>query len=201
MEIGTVCHKSVFYSSGWSWSLALVVLSKSEAFLWMQEREVYSCVLRRGGSEPWGESTPRHHNPQARCSTDSGHPSHSQTLQVRYSTGKMDWYASLALLLYTWQPVFRIRIHWVRIQPFRLNTELDPDPVFWWPKIWKIFSWKKIHIFLTKSCNLSLGLHKGRLIYRGSLQPSKENIQHFKTWPDWIWIQFGSGSETLLKTT
>ncbi len=29
---------------------------------------------------------------------------------------------------------------------------------------------------------LSLGLHKGRLSYRRSLQPSKENIQHFRTW-------------------
>ncbi len=31
--------------------------------------------------------------------------------------------------------------------------------------------------------NLSLGLHKGRTsCYRRSLQPSKENIQHFKIW-------------------
>ncbi len=29
---------------------------------------------------------------------------------------------------------------------------------------------------------LSLGLHKGRPSYRRSLQPSKEYIQHFKTW-------------------
>jgi hypothetical protein len=28
---------------------------------------------------------------------------------------------------------------------------------------------------------LSLGLHEGRPSYRRSLQPSKENIQHFKT--------------------
>jgi hypothetical protein len=28
----------------------------------------------------------------------------------------------------------------------------------------------------------SLGLHKGRPSYRRSLQPSKENIQHFKIW-------------------
>ncbi len=47
-----------------------------------------------------------------------------------------------------------------------------------------------------------LGLHKGRTSYRRSLQPSKENIQHFKTWefftffficgpflPSWIRIQ------------
>ena len=34
-----------------------------------------------------------------------------------------------------------------------------------------------------KNCNLLiLGLHKGHLSYRRSLQPSKENIQHFKTW-------------------
>ncbi len=62
---------------------------------------------------------------------------------------------------------------------------------------------------------LSLGLHKGRPSYRRSIQPSKENIQHFKTWnfftffylsgsgsgfririrwPDWILFQSGSGS-------
>ncbi len=109
-------------------------------------------------------------------------------------------------------PVFRIRFHWVsiRIHRFRLNT--DPDPVFLMTKNWKnvqlkiflIFFWSKITIFL------SIGLHKGRPSYRRNLQPSKENIQHFKTlssstffyfcesflsswirihWPDWIWIR------------
>ncbi len=34
-------------------------------------------------------------------------------------------------------------------------------------------NWKKLQLFL--------GLHKGRSSYRRSLQPSKENIQHFKT--------------------
>jgi hypothetical protein len=37
-----------------------------------------------------------------------------------------------------------------------------------------IFFLSKIAIYL------SLGLHKGRPSYRRSLQPSKENIQHFK---------------------
>ncbi len=59
-------------------------------------------------------------------------------------------------------PVFRIRVHWVRIriQHFRLNT--DPDPGFWWLDIEKIYSWKKNLIyFLIKSCNLLIfGLHK-----------------------------------------
>jgi hypothetical protein len=38
-----------------------------------------------------------------------------------------------------------------------------------------IFFGSKIAIYL------SLGLHKGRPSYMRSLQPSKENIQHFKT--------------------
>jgi hypothetical protein len=38
-----------------------------------------------------------------------------------------------------------------------------------------IFLWSKIAIYR------SLGLHKGGPSYRRSLQPSKENIQHFKT--------------------
>jgi hypothetical protein len=67
-------------------------------------------------------------------------------------------------------------------QNCRMNTDLDPG--FLWPKIEKnlrlniflLFFWSKIGIYL------SLGLHKGRPSFRRSLQPSKENIQHFKTW-------------------
>jgi hypothetical protein len=40
------------------------------------------------------------------------------------------------------------------------------------------YSWKKNFIFFDKKL---LGLYKGRPIYRRSLQPSKENIQHFTT--------------------
>ncbi len=43
-------------------------------------------------------------------------------------------------------------------------------------KFEKIYSWSKTTIYL------SLGLHKGRPSYKRSLQLSKENIQHFKTW-------------------
>ncbi len=83
--------------------------------------------------------------------------------------------------------------HW-----FNADPDTDPDPEFyliadpdsgsgsrvWWSKIEKnllleilfLFSRSKIAIYL------SLGLHKGRPSYRRSLQPSKENIQHFKRW-------------------
>ncbi len=45
--------------------------------------------------------------------------------------------------------VFWIRIHWVRIriQHFRLNTHLDPDPGFLWPKKLKKFISGKNLIF------------------------------------------------------
>ncbi len=86
------------------------------------------------------------------------------------------------------------------------------------------YSWKKITSFGSKTTSdLSLCLHKGRPSYRRSFQLSKESIQHFKTWnflifstfvghfcppgsgsgfriririhwPDWIRIQYGSGS-------
>ncbi len=70
-------------------------------------------------------------------------------------------------------------------------------------------NWKKItavklfYIFWIEiAIHLSLGLHKKRKSYR-SLQPSKENIQHFKTWKFfpffYIWWSFcppGSGSES-----
>ncbi len=82
-------------------------------------------------------------------------------------------------------------------------------------KIFLFFFWSKTAIYL------SLGLHKVCPSYRRSLQLTKEAIQHFKTWtfkiifyfcgsflpswirirnhwPDWIRIQSGSGSETLL---
>jgi hypothetical protein len=66
-------------------------------------------------------------------------------------------------LLSVSDPIHFIRI---RIRHCRLNT--DQDPGFWWPKMEKIY--------------LSLRLHKGCPSCRRSLQPSKENIQHFKTW-------------------
>ncbi len=50
-------------------------------------------------------------------------------------------------------------------------------------KLKKINSLKKFHIILIKlAIYLSLGLHKWRASNRRSLQPSKENMQHFKTW-------------------
>ncbi len=68
-------------------------------------------------------------------------------------------------------------------------SNADPDPVpdldlgFDDQKFNKITAGKNT-IFLIKNCNilfLSLGLYEGRPSYRRSLQPSKENIQHFKT--------------------
>jgi hypothetical protein len=71
----------------------------------------------------------------------------------------------------------------IRIQHLRLNT--DPDPIriqgFDYQELEKIYSWKKIIFFASKTTiYLSLGLQKGRSSYR-SLKLSKENIQHFKT--------------------
>ncbi len=49
----------------------------------------------------------------------------------------------------------------------------------------------KFDIFLIKNCNLLFpGLIKGRPSYRRSLQPSKENIQHFETWKFWTFFLF-----------
>ncbi len=90
-------------------------------------------------------------------------------------------------------------------------------------------NWKKCKAGKKFAIYLTLGLHKGRPSYRRSLQPSKDNIQHFKTWNFltcliflFLWVIFallepdpdsdlgsgsidpiesGSGSETLPKTT
>jgi hypothetical protein len=71
----------------------------------------------------------------------------------------------------------------ILIQYFLLLANLDPvpDPGFWWPKTRKKCR-KHLYFFKSKNCNLLiLGLHKGRPSYRRILQPSKENIHHFKT--------------------
>ncbi len=54
----------------------------------------------------------------------------------------------------------------------------------WMTKNWTKFTAEKNLYFFGKktAIYLSLGLHKGRTIYRRSLQPSEKNIQHFKTW-------------------
>jgi hypothetical protein len=48
---------------------------------------------------------------------------------------------------------------------------------------WKKFTAGKFFkfVFNKVAIYLSLGLHKEHPSYRRSLQPSKENIQHFKT--------------------
>jgi hypothetical protein len=70
---------------------------------------------------------------------------------------------------------------------FQVNPDpvpdLDPNSGFWWPKMTKKIKLKKIIFFKSKiAIYLSLGLHNGRPSYRRSLQPSKENSQHFKKW-------------------
>ncbi len=54
-------------------------------------------------------------------------------------------------------------------------TYKPPKPVYW-----KFVQ----NIFLIKNCNLPIlrPPNKGRPTYRRSLQPSEENIKHFKTW-------------------
>ncbi len=71
----------------------------------------------------------------------------------------------------------------------KLQVVQPPVPPLALPKM---YSWKRNFESKT-SYNLttvSLGLHKGRPSYRRSLQPSKENIQHFKTWNFLIFFYF-----------
>jgi hypothetical protein len=67
---------------------------------------------------------------------------------------------------------------------------------FWWPKIGKKITAEKkiknIHFLSNTTIYLSLGLHKGRLSYKRSLQLSNMNIQHFKTWNFFIFFFFVS---------
>ncbi len=92
------------------------------------------------------------------------------------------------------KPGLRIRIHLIRIRHFRLNT--DPDPIriqrFDDKKLDKIYRWKKKFFWINDygTIYLSLGLHKGRPIYRRSLQVSKESNLHFKIWNFFIFFYF-----------
>ncbi len=81
----------------------------------------------------------------------------------------------------------RIRIQhffylWIRIQvPMRIQIQIQG---FEDQTLEKIYSWNFLYTFFWSktAIYLSLGLPKGRPSYRRSLQPSKENIQQFKTW-------------------
>jgi hypothetical protein len=71
-----------------------------------------------------------------------------------------------------------IPIHWIRIwiQHFKwIRIRIRFDDQNWRKFLFYLFFLSKILIYL------SLGLRKGRPSYRRSLQPLKENIQHFKT--------------------
>ena len=68
--------------------------------------------------------------------------------------------------------------------PIRIQRIQSGSRGFDGQKLKKNYSWKKFVIcFWSKTTvYLSLGLHKGRPSCKRSLQLSKENIQHFKTW-------------------
>jgi hypothetical protein len=99
-------------------------------------------------------------------------------VQIMTDPGGAKTHGSGSTILLETKPMLesglRIRIDLMRIQIririqhiFQLRIRIpDPDPGF---------DDLKIAIYL------SLGLHKGGPSYRRSLQPSKENIQHFKT--------------------
>ncbi len=84
-------------------------------------------------------------------------------------------------------PYFLIRIR-IQTLHFRLNTDPNPDLM---TKNWKKFTAEKKKNFWSKTAiYLSLGLNKGRPSYKRSLQLSKENLQHFKTWNFLIFSTF-----------
>jgi hypothetical protein len=73
-------------------------------------------------------------------------------------------------------------------------------------KNWKKFTVKIIIYFLSKiAIYISLGLHKGRLSYRRSLQPSKENIhpalQNVKFLPFFLYLRVILPSWILIQPT
>ncbi len=100
--------------------------------------------------------------------------------------------------------------HWIRIriQHFKwIRIQSGSNALM--TKNWrKKYNWKFFCVLLlTTAIYSSLGLHKGLPSYRRSLQPSKENIQHFKKWNLLTFSIFvghfcppGSGSTTVIST-
>ncbi len=77
------------------------------------------------------------------------------------------------------------------------DVDPDPEPGFWWPKIYVKIIWWKNNIFFIKNVNLLiLGPHKGRQSYRRSLALKSE----YPTWVTFCLLdpdphsQWGSGS-------
>ncbi len=73
----------------------------------------------------------------------------------------------------------------IRIRHFRLNTNPDPNPGFWWPKIKNKLQLKKnIWYFFDQNCNLFMSKQQ---------KPSVLNREHpasFKTWNFLTFFQF-----------
>ncbi len=118
-------------------------------------------------------------------------PAHIIWYRILTIFGKFLLQRRQSFLLVSTFPMARVADpHW-----FNADTDMDPgffliadpdpvlDPEFWWSKIEINSKLKKIIFFGSKiSIYLSLGLYKGCPSYRRSLQPSKKNIQQFKTW-------------------
>ncbi len=85
----------------------------------------------------------------------------------------------------------RIRIQHLGCIPIRIQGFFDQ-------KFKKFYNSHKKNFKSKTTIYLSLVLHKGRPSYKRSLQLSKENIQHFKTWNFLIflllWVIFPPGS-------
>ncbi len=89
--------------------------------------------------------------------------------------------------------------------PIRFRIQGFDDQKFKYLQLEKI----KLFLRIKNYFYLSQGLYKGRSSYRRSLQPSKENIQHFKTWNFLnffllLWVIFcppgsGNGSTDLIE--
>ncbi len=126
---------------------------------------------------PWCRSTP---------AAAPGSPVSSPSGSARNSCSTCTTHRAL-LLFFRCQllPVFRIRIHLVRIRIQHFFAEYwsgsgsNPDPIKSGSKVLMIKNLKKLTAekkFESKTTiHLSLGLQKGRPSYRWSLQPSKKN--------------------------
>ncbi len=106
----------------------------------------------------------------------------SEIYSTYFTVTVLLFYGVLLLLLVMTESGLRIRIHFIRIQHFRLNTNPDSDPIriqgFNDQKLQKKFSWKKKNFWPKTAIYLSLGLHKVRPSYRRSLPLSKVKRGH-----------------------
>ncbi len=102
-------------------------------------------------------------------------------VDLHYSNTKTIWLKSEIIICHSSKSCSRYLSYQMFQIQYLSNSSLEPG--IWWLKILKFTVGKKVKgtFYLFKNCNIFSPLWRTKS-HRRILQPSKENIQHFKTW-------------------